>query len=163
NAPANSAAFIYKNVKLDKTKSQLWLAAVSAPTPGSTGFGLPLLSLLNGASAPAADTKANIDAKTLLRRVYAAQSSDALLDSFWSSAGTQTYWDGTNAAWTTTYSTALKSLMPIQADDYYIVGLEIDGANSRWRLFSWNQSFRTAGTYDANQGSRLFAISDWVT
>ena len=133
-------------MKLDTTKSQLWLAAVSAPTPGTSGFALPFLSLLNGASAPAADTKANIDAKTLLRRVY-AQSRDALLDFYWSSGGTQTFWDGANGAWTTAYSTSLKSLSPIQADDYYIIGLEFDAANSRWRLFSWNQSFSTPGAW----------------
>lgn len=122
----------------------------------------PAMWLLNGASAPTADTIANIDAKALIERGFSSQTSLAVLDSYFSSGGSRTYWGAATPAWTTTFASTLDSLMPVQNDDYYVLGLEIDGVNQRWRLLGWGQAFATAGTWTFNQGWRLFALTDWV-
>ncbi|MFI5228400.1 MAG: hypothetical protein ACHQWU_04980 [Gemmatimonadales bacterium] len=159
----SSAAALYYTTKLDKTKSQLWMAAVSYPTGGVAGFAPYCMALVNGASAPVADTKSNWDAKIVARRQYASQSSLAIVDQYFDTGGTQHFWDGQGAsAWTTTFSGSLASQMPVRDDDYYICGLEIDGPNQRFRFIGWGQSFPTPGTWTANQGWRLFSLTDWV-
>lgn len=164
NAPANSAAFIYRPVKLDKTKSQLWLLTMG-PGPSSNA-GAGMMGLVNGASAPVADTQANIDGKYLVRRDFSNQagapSSLVLFDNHWSSGGTQTFWDHTNDQWTASYTNALYTLSPIQADDYYVLGVEFDGINARWRLHAWSHSFPTAGTWQFDQGLCQWSVTDWV-
>lgn len=163
SAPANSAAFIYHKAKIDKTKSQLWLVCINRYAAGAAGN--PGVWVVNGASDPAADTQTNINAKTLISGGPGNQSSLAWLDWYYSSAGTQTYWSGTTGGtpniWTSTWATSLSSMMPIRNDDFYIIGIEIDGVNSRWRLLGFCKTYTSGYTFD--QGWRLFSISDWVT
>jgi len=162
SAPADSAAFIYYKTQLDKTKSQLWTIAVNR-TSGLSG-GSPTVWLVNGASAPAADTSTNIVAKTLAARAHATQTGTCIFDWYWDSSGTQHFWGGASGgeSWTSTYSSSLMSISPAQLDDYYILGVEFDGVNSRWRLLGWHQTFATAGTWDSGQGWRLSMLSDWT-
>ncbi len=160
NCPANSAAFIYYKTKLDKTKSQLWTICINRATSGASGN--PGVWLVNGSSAPAAGTAATIDAKTLVARAWGNQTSLAILDWYYTSGGTQTYWGTAAPAWTSSYTTSLNSIMPIRNNDYYVLGIELDGVNSRWRLLGWGKTFATAGTYTFNQGWRLFSITDWI-
>lgn len=164
NAPANSAAFLYYKTRLDKTKSQLWLAAVSYPTPGSSGVSPRLLTLMNGASRPIADTNGNIDARTIVRYDYGNNGTNDVGNAFyWDDTGTQVFWSSTAQTWTKSLPNANNAMQnPIQSDDYYVVGLEIDGVNRRWRLIGWCQAFGVAGTWTFNQGWRLTALTDWV-
>lgn len=157
NAPASSAAFIYRNVEIDKTKSQLWLACLSGISFSSNDA---VMWLLNGASAPVAATQATIDAKTLVAHAVSSQTSTAILDWYFTPSSTQTFWSG--SSWGG-YTTSSALLLPIELDDYYILGIEIDGVNQRWRLHGWCQTFPTAGTYTFEMGLRLFAITDWIT
>lgn len=159
DAPANSAAFVYYNTKLDKTKSQLWLVCASHQIASAGPEGLMMLTVVNGASAPTADTTTNILAKTVIRRVLDA-SDTSIAEEHWNSGGTRNWWNPATPAWQTS---AANSIPDARLDDYYIVGLELDGVNSRWRIFAVGQSFATAGTYEFDQGWRLFALTDWVT
>lgn len=159
DAPANSAAFVYRNVKLDKTKSQLWLVCAAEQIAGGGTEGPLHLLVVNGASAPAADTGANIVAKTVIRRVFDSADT-SIQDEHWTAGDVRNLWNPATPAWETGFNS---SIPDARLDDYYIVGLEIDGANSRWRLLGIGQSFATAGTYEFDQGWRLFSLTDWVT
>lgn len=159
DAPLNSAAFIYRNVQLDKTKSQLWLVCGSAQVADPGGEGALLLLVVNGSSAPAADTTTNIVAKTVIRRVI-DEADSSIQDEHWTSADARRLWNPATPAWEAGFNS---SIPDARFDDYYIVGLEIDGPGSRWRLFGIGQSFATAGVYEFDQGWRLFSLTDWVT
>lgn len=160
DAPANSAAFVYRPTKIDKTKSQLWLACIAQQASGNPQ-GPMHFAFLNGASAPAADTDTNIVAKTLVRVNSGDGEFDGMEYDYWSSGGTRTYWNGATNVWATGFAYAIPE--PVRHDDYYITGLEMDAPNLRWRLFGMAQSFSTPGTYEFDQGWRLFAFTDWIT
>jgi hypothetical protein len=159
NSPANSAAFVYYNTKLDKTKNQLWLICFDNHTLGAGVEGGQCFNILNGASAPAADTAANIVAKTVIRRVFDGGAL-SMQDEHWNAGNTRNFWNASTASWGTGFA---DSIANARADDYYIVGLEIDATNQRWRLLGLGRSFATAGTYTFDQGFRLFSLTDWVT
>jgi hypothetical protein len=163
NPGANAAGFIYYNTKIDKTKSQLWMACINYVSASVATFSPPFLQLLNGASTPAADTHTNIAAKTLVKMDYENNgSADSIGPLYFSNAGTQTYWNDNTPAWTTTYPAAnWHGSSPIRTNDYYVVGIEIDAVNSRWRTLNWGQTY--TGGFTFNQGLRLFHLSDWVT
>lgn len=158
-APAASAAAVYYNTKLDKTKSQLWQVCWAQQGIGGSGEGPIDLMLMNGGSAPAADTKANINAKTLVRSIWADIGVRANEVIYYDSGGTKQRWDPTTPAWASAFQVARS---PLQDDDYYITVLELDGPNARWRVMGLGQAFATAGTYAFDQGWRLFYLSDWV-
>lgn len=159
NCPTNSAAFVYYNTRLDKTKSQLWLICASEVTGNAAAEGPTFVMVVNGASAPAADTTTNILAKTLIRRVFDSGDT-SIQDEHFSSASVRNWWNAATPAWETANA---NSVTDARTDDYYIVGLEIDAPNSRWRLVGVNESFGTAGTYEFDQGPMLVSITDWVT
>lgn len=163
NAPASSAAFIYYNTKLDKTKSQLWTASISYPTSGVATVSPRFLSVLNGAGTPAADTSSNINSRSIFRFDYSnIGTADVAGPSYYNNSDVQTFWNAATPAWTTTYPGAnFYALNPIRQDDYYIVGFEIDAPGSRWRTMGWAQTY-TSG-YSFSEGYRLFFLSDWVT
>lgn len=157
SAPASSAAFVYRNTKIDKTKSQLWQICCAQQSTGLTGEGPIDVMLVNGASAPAADTRTNINAKTLVRSIFATTDNEVI---YYDSGGTKQRWNPSTPGFQTSYVAART---PVQTDDYYITAVEVDGANSRWRLMGLGQAFATAGTYAFDQGWRLFYLTDWVT
>lgn len=160
DSPTNSAAFVYYNTKLDKTKSQLWMICVAEQTGNTAGAEGPLhICVVNGSSAPTADTTTNIVAKTLIRRVFDA-SDTSLQDEHWSSGSVRNWWNPATPAWETGFASSIPDARP---DDYYIVALEIDARNQRWRLLGLSQSFATANVYEFDQGWRLFSLTDWVT
>lgn len=165
---ANQAAFVYYNTQLNLSKSQLWMACVKSNVDWSTNGQLGhCLRLLNGSSAPAADTTANINAKTLLELVFGVPSSTpTLMARYFSSGSVSEWWDATTPGFENPQTTNGWLVSPVQSvNDYYVLGIEIDGVNSRVRMMCWGIAFATAGTMPSptyNQGWRLTGLTDWV-
>jgi hypothetical protein len=164
SAPAGSTAFVYYKTKLDKTKSQLWTICFSPQQAAAGGITSRVIQVMNGAGLPAADTNANIVARTLITGEWAVNSGRSVVGGrYYTNAGATRYHNTTTKAWEAAYPTGNDQLLLGQADDYYIIGLEVDAPNSRWRLIGWCQAFVTPGTYTFEQGGRLFLLTDWVT
>ena len=164
DSTTTAAAFLYRPTKIDKTKSQFWQICVSANrTSGSAGLDW-LVALLNGASAPAADTSANITAKTLVSVGFGGGTTPTQLHPwYWDTGGTQIYYNRATDAWTSTYpGNSNLAIIGSVYDDYYVIGFENDGINSRFRFYFWHQSAATANTYTFEQGWRLFSQTAWV-
>lgn len=158
NCAAHQAAAMYYGTKIDKTKSQLWQVCVSLQDSGGPN---DLLWILDKSTAPAIDTYANIGTITRVRLSNAdtAGGGAGLYCTYFDASHTQTNWDGATNAFTTTNVGAVAQT---RASDYYIVGLEIDGVNARFRMMTWHQSYVTAGTYQWAQGLTMTALTDWV-
>src|SRR5262249_20206854 len=125
DAPASSAAFMYYKTQLDITKSQLWTACVSVPVSGDSGFAMPLMAIVNGASAPAADTHSNSVAKVLSSINSSIDNSNQITAIRYDSGGTATYWDGSVPQWTTTYPGSNFYVVNTQRlDNFMQIGLE---------------------------------------
>lgn len=157
NLPADAdAALFYYNTKLDKTKSQLWQIAVSHH---SSSTNLDVLQIWNKATAPAIDTFANIDGNWRIRVGRSTSGTTGLAFHKYDSGHTRTTWTGyTTNAWQTPSTLAIPEMA---VDDYYVLGFEIDGPNSRWRLMAWHRD-APSSSFTQDQGFKLFALTDWV-
>lgn len=153
---SGDAAGAYLASKLDKTKSQIWLMTAN---PQSSAASWWLFSLINTAGAPIADSGPNINAVTLVRAEMLTAGTYGLGLTYYNSAGTKTFWSQATQAWTTTTSFAVGGA----ADTYFVIALELDGPNARWRMLAGGQAAASSGVYTFDQGLRLFAITDWVT
>lgn len=160
--PANSAAFIYHKTKLDKSKSQLWLIAASMEVIGSSVY-FPLISVINDASTPTAAASATAIAKERINWNFVDGDTDGVISTwgiYQNSGGTDQVWDTASATWGG-FGSGKASVNPVRASDYYVFGIEIDAAGSRFRLLQYAKTYTSGYTFD--QGWRLFALSDWVS
>jgi hypothetical protein len=159
NSPqsADASAFYY-NTKLDKSRSQLWVFSLSHQSQTQPQS---WITLVNSSSAPKADTIANWDPK-LRAQVSAGQSGSTrgLFIEHWNSSHSRLRWNGGTNVWT---ANSVFANSPINTDDYYLVGIEIDGPNNRWRTMLWGRRSAQAGSYTFNQGLRLFTLTNWVS
>ena len=166
-SPASSAAFVYLNTKIDKTKSQLITFAVSAERVSGSGPLQCAAYLLNGSGVPAAATDAAIQARTIARIDYGGDAGGltAAHPMYWNNSNVQQFFHRPNDVWQSAYpgSNANLAIPYARYDDYYIYGIEIDAVNSRWRTHVWCQSYPTPGTYTWDQGLRLMATTPFVT
>ncbi|HET9532018.1 MAG TPA: hypothetical protein VFQ92_16780, partial [Blastocatellia bacterium] len=154
---ADASAFYY-NTRLDKSKSQLWVFSLSHESGTQPQ---PWITLVNSPSAPDADTLANWDPK-MRARISAGQagSTRGLFVNYWNSSHSRLHWNGGTNVWT---ANSVLANSPISTDDYYLVGIEIDGPNNRWRAMLWGRRSAQAGSFTFNQGLRLFALTNWVS
>jgi len=162
NAPSNSAAFIYHPIKINTSVSQLWQICLDVHSAGAT-YPFVCCGLLNrSAGAPMADTEATN--KALLRAWWSFGNPtgglSALMHYAASGGGTETVWDKPGEAWGAV-GAAKYAVQPIRTDDYYVVEIEIDGVNSRWRMLQKGQTYVSGYTFD--QGDRRFTLTNWVS
>lgn len=164
SAPVNSASFQYLTGQLDKTRSGIYVICQSMERLSGTGSLDYSIALLNGASAPTADTAANISAKALVTIGFGGGAIPTPYHPwYFNGAGTQFFFDRTNNVWTSVYPGNANLAIPYAVyDDYQQVGIELDGVNARWRLLFWHQAASVAGTYEFDQGWRNFTVTPWV-
>lgn len=153
NSPVNAdAAFIYFNTKLDKTKSQLWLFAFERTT-GGAGF-----MLIEKTTAPVVEDFSTFSPRRRANFNYSTISNLGISFERWNSSDVRQHWNEATQAWE---AVTKHSIDRVSDDNYFILGFEIDGPNSQWRLLGGNRTSPGGYTYD--QGWRLFSISDWTT
>lgn len=152
---SGGATGIYYATKLDTTKNQLWQVCIAGQhTSGASR----VLEVINGASAPTAVSDATRDPNRRLGfYLLGGGSSDAGYMWYYNSSHAEYRWDA--SAWTASGSFAVQ---PVGPDSYYVLELEIDARNSRFRML-WRGRNRVGGGSIFDQGLRLFALSDWVT
>lgn len=155
---ASQAAGAYHTTKLDTTKSQLWTICWS---PMSGVGPSDLIQIANSATAPTVTGYSTYNPTERMMYGFQDGNSDFChAPSYYDATHTQHRWDGTTNTWTT--SATAQGASPVQQNDYYVTGLEIDGVNQRFRWLGWGLAFPTAGTWTSNQGWRLFLQTDWV-
>lgn len=151
------AAGLYLNTKLDKTKSQLWLACVSGQHLSGASN---VLEVVNKATAPVADTQANFTLNTRIAFWHlSGASSNGIWLVYYDSTHADQRWDGVTNAWVNGFGGSL-SVTPVKSDDYYILGLEIDAPGARFRMLAYG--INSTGGYVFDQGPYLTAMTDWV-
>lgn len=152
-----SAAFFYHVNLLDKTKSQLWTIAVSNQVAGGPSN---YFFVYDKPTTPTPDTYNTWNANVrIAAAINAGVSSNHFETTYYDANHIAHYWDGTGNTWTTNSSAV--SVQPTRANDYYILGFEVDGPNARWRMLGWCKTYTSGYTFE--QGLRMFEISDWVS
>lgn len=154
-AGAASASGLYYTTPLDLTKRQRW--AVCRRTAQNSPH--PYLRVVAKTGAPAADTRANYDARTLIRAIDSTQGSRVIQLSYRDTGGTYQHWNNSTFAWATG---GIASTPTKTNDDYDIIGFEFDpnGGTPRMRLFVFHVASGASVTEAA--GPKLFALTDWV-
>jgi hypothetical protein len=150
-APASvDAAAIYRSLPLNKTVSQLMLAAVST-NPLSLA-----ISLITKSTAPVTEA-ASVFATRVVARFSGVGGGYQL--TYVDNLGITQYWNPSVNAWTSTPALALTLAV---AGDYHVFGIEFDATSgrSRFRLIGIHQTI--ANGFTARQGLRIFALTDWV-
>lgn len=150
--PANSdAALIYAKQGVPTNKSQLWVFSVSRQSDGSND----LFTVVEG--TPTLGTQASENPNARIDVFINGASPNQVRFIYWDSTHTKHFWTG--SAW----STSPSNVGILARDgDYYTVGLEIDGANARWRLHWWGNAYTTEGAWQQNQGNVLIVQTGWV-
>lgn len=149
---ADASAFAFGQ-KIDKSVSQLWVFAVSDHNTASPQW---WITLVDSPTPPTAGPSAVWDP---LRRVQISGQLQASGMRFasWDTSHSSVYFSEASQGWG---ATPQQAHSPIR-NDYYLVGLEIDGPNDRWRLLAWGKRSPDSG-YTFEQGLRLFAMTSWV-
>jgi hypothetical protein len=152
------ASAMYHHLPIDKTKSQLWVFALSNHSGGTPQW---WLTLANSLSPPAAGAYASFDPNLRVRvsMVQASSTTKGILVNYWNLQHQRRQWSGSVNAWVSGSSVANT---PAMADDYYLVGFEVDGLNGRWRILTWGRRSGTPGTFTVFQGLQLVSLTDWV-
>lgn len=153
---ATGSSALYYATAIDKTKRQRWAMCKRAGQNAPNAF----LRVISNTGAPSSDTRANIDAKTLLRITDFTSGTRKGQLSYRDTTPAFVHWDDTSKTWGTTSNPSIPTKTN---DDYDIVGFEFDpnGGTERWRLFwihvATGTTFPTEGS-----GPKLFALTDWV-
>lgn len=153
NANAGGTMLI-PNFKVDKTKSQLWLWSLRRDT-GSSSLGF--VWAVNSASTPISDTISGFEANARFRVGFGNTNTVLVMDK-WDSSHVKTSWDSGTSTWVTTPTNHFSPQASLNS--YYVVGIEIDGPNSRWRAISFTKN--GTGFSTPTQGLILNAMTDWV-
>lgn len=147
NCPATTdSAFIYTATKVPKTPS-LWLFCCRFDL-GSTHN----LFVINKATAPTADTLANIDTLVRLRCVMNSTTSIRIQ-----------HYDGAHAlqSWNTstnTWGAAAAAISPATTGNYYVIGIEVEA--TRFRFHAWVVD--ATGFSTVPQALVQIVLTDWV-
>lgn len=153
---SNNAAGFYRDAKINKNISQLWLMAASTTTSAQSMT--TCFFVLNKGSSPIADTYSNtLPSLRIFADICGGAGHDEARFSYYDTAHAQKRWDGVT---TQTWGTTDPASTPTRFNDYYVLGFEIDGPGLRWRLHLWGKTYVSGYTYE--QGLRQFAMSDWV-
>jgi hypothetical protein len=153
---AQSAAYLYYVNKLDKTKSQLWTIAVSNMTASGPARSFFVYDSPTAPTLPGTYSNWNANVR-ITGAINSGHSLNLLQTSYYDLSHTIHTWDGTGNTWSTA---GVASVQPTRADDYYILGFEIDGPRAQWRLLGWCKTY--TGGYTFEQGLRMFELTDWV-
>lgn len=152
---AASASFIYRDLIINKNISQLWMACIDPVTAGQPSDCIFLVNRTNG---PIPDTYDNFRVNVRANAaILGGAGSDELAFNHFNSSHVLQYWNGGSSIWG---SAASNAYTPVRNDDYYIIGLEIDGIGQRFRFLAWGKTYVAGYTYE--QGLRMFGMSDWV-
>lgn len=149
NRPAAAdAAFIYHATKIDKSKSQIWFFSVKLTNNGSQ-----IMSLVNRSTAPVVGDVSTVDPEVRVRVFGSTNNPMRLQFRYYNGSHTSTQWNGT------TWATSGDAINAVGVDNFLLVGLEIDGPGSRFRLFAGG---RRQTTVTPDQGYKLSSLTDWV-
>lgn len=149
-----SASALYYATKLDLSKRQRWAMCRRTAQNSPHAY----LRLIADTNPPAADTRANLDAKTVLRCLDITSGTRKGQLSYRDTGGTYQHWDDTSKAFGTTSNPSIPTK---SIDDYDIVGFEYDPnfGVARFRMF-WIHC-ADGSTLTEAAGPKLFALTDW--
>jgi hypothetical protein len=154
--PADACFFFWEN-NISKPDSQLWVFAVADKGAGPSGT---LITLFNSLTHPEPQPAAVWSSGERVRISTAALSTTSGITlEYWDASHSVRFWNGGTNAWSTT---PVYANSPIRTDDYYLVGVEIDGSRNAWRAMVWGKR-SASNAYTFNQGLRLFTLTNWVS
>lgn len=152
NLPASTdAALIYAQQGIPTNKSQLWAFAFSRQSDGSADF----FYVVEG--TPSLGTQAAVNPNVRLTSFIAGASPSPIRLGYFGAGHSWNTWNG--SAW---QSGGANAGATARDNDYYVVALEIDGVNRRWRQMVYGNAYTTEGTYQQNQGGVLIVQTAWV-
>ncbi len=158
------AAIAYHREPIDPTRSQIWKFCVRCVDPGTLVDSLAIVSLPVGTEPTVVSTTEAVASRRIAMSAADTGAEPSLrfrYDPMGSGQGK--HWDGEPINAWTAEGVLAESVAPIRQGsdaDWYILGLQIDGANQRFRLFSEHRKGILIS--DPEQGLKLVALTDWV-